>query len=323
MTRRKTIGGTAMSTILGRNPWSSRKRLYLELTGEMEPQADSPSMEWGRRLEPVIAEKFQAENPKLKLGDSEISVMHDKFDFITGTPDRPIYFPFSESNEQILSGLEIKTASAFQSGFGESGSDEIPEHYRIQCNHYAGLTGCDDWYLAALIGGRDYREFHLGFDEELYETCIEQAVKFWRDHVEKKVPPEQDKPDDGIKEYLAKKYPKHNDQQRQATEYEETIVGGISAAYDTMKIAEFQYELLCQRLLDSMKEEKAIVSELGKFSVIHGQRDTVDWKAVANELSIPAEVIERNTKQGNPFSYVSVPRDWAKQMKEKLENGNF
>ena len=329
----RTIGGTAMSTIAGKNPFQSRMALYLYLTGEIDGQSENDAMEWGVRLESVIAKKFAETHPKYEIADLSSNVIHPDHPFITGRPDRAIIKP---GESHMDSGVEIKTCSPWsKDGFGEEGTDEIPPGYFVQCNHYMGLCECEDWYLAVLIGGSDYREYRLDFDEELYDTCIDAAVRFWNEHVVPRIPPEDDRPDDLVRKYLASKYAKSVGESRPATLQENAIVAGLSVAYTQKKEAEFKYDLLAQSLLGSIKDGRKILSELGWIGVTRGQRDTIDWKSVAFELErfkiengvnapgIPSELIEEYTKTGDPYSYISVPRDWGKTIKEKLNTGLF
>jgi len=48
----------------------------------------------------------------------------------------------------------------------------------------------DDADLAVLIGGRDYRIYHLPRDRELERLIVSAADNFWLEHVRKKVPPD-------------------------------------------------------------------------------------------------------------------------------------
>ena len=58
---------------------------------------------------------------------------------------------------------------------------------------WRGTNTCldyDDADLAVLIGGRDYRIYHLPRDRGLEQLIVGAAAKFWIEHVCKKIPPD-------------------------------------------------------------------------------------------------------------------------------------
>ena len=50
--------------------------------------------------------------------------------------------------------FEAKTVSAFKAGEWEDG---IPDEYYLQVQHYMAVTGYQGAYVAALIGGNNFR----------------------------------------------------------------------------------------------------------------------------------------------------------------------
>ena len=58
--RKNGIGGSDVGAIMGLNPWKSPVEVWLEKTGHSEPPdlSGKESVEWGNRLEAVVAEKF-------------------------------------------------------------------------------------------------------------------------------------------------------------------------------------------------------------------------------------------------------------------------
>ena len=86
-------------------------------------------------------------------------------------------------------GLECKTANIrIAKSFGESGTDDVPMHYLLQCIGYLALTGWEKWHLAVLIGGNDFRNYTIERDEKAIALVIEQIKQFW-DCVEQRQPP--------------------------------------------------------------------------------------------------------------------------------------
>ena len=59
-----------------------------------------------------------------------------------------------------------------------------------------GVTGTTHGWVAALIGGSEYREYAIEFHQSVFEDALEYAQRFWRDHVLTDVPPDPTRKDD-------------------------------------------------------------------------------------------------------------------------------
>jgi putative phage-type endonuclease len=63
--RRKGLGGSDVATAMGLSPWKSPMQLYLEKTGEIDPEPlTSEVVYWGTVLESVIANRFAELHPE-------------------------------------------------------------------------------------------------------------------------------------------------------------------------------------------------------------------------------------------------------------------
>lgn len=108
------IGGTAISAIVGLNPWETALSTYLKIRGEVGATPDNVAMARGRRYEPVVASIFQAGHPEFRVEcnrrktDEPELYVHGEHEFLIGRPDRLLY---DSSGEKLLAGLEIKTAN--------------------------------------------------------------------------------------------------------------------------------------------------------------------------------------------------------------------
>ena len=69
-------------------------------------------------------------------------------------------------------------------------SDEVPDAYLLQSQHYMSVTGKQVWDLAALIGGNEFRIYTLNFNQDLDDLVRERCREFWFDHVIPGIPPE-------------------------------------------------------------------------------------------------------------------------------------
>lgn len=175
--RKRGVGGSDVGSILGINPWSSPLEVWLVKTGRAEAPdlSGKESVEWGNRLEPLVAEKFADMHPELTVRRKNCTMVSKTRPWAFANIDRELRD--AEGNRGIL---EIKTAglrSADQWVFG------VPEFYMCQVQHYLSVTGWDFAWVAVLVGGQEYREYLVQRDEDDIEA-IDQAVdSFWNDFV--------------------------------------------------------------------------------------------------------------------------------------------
>ena len=166
--RKKGIGGSDAGAILGISPWKTPLQVYMDKVGAADPIQDNDSMFWGRTLEPVIRQRYaDVTNRKVVVPDTLIT--HPKFEFMIGNLDG------ITSDNRVL---EIKTARSAE-GWGEPGSNEIPDSYMIQVQHYMLITAIPVADVAVLIGGSDFRIYEVPAEPELMELMIEKETGFW------------------------------------------------------------------------------------------------------------------------------------------------
>jgi putative phage-type endonuclease len=158
------ITATEIAAVMGLSPWQSRFSLWHKKAGLPVPPFEmNPAVEWGNRLEDAVAQKIADEHPELDLQETG-TWQHAERTWQRATPDRIA--------DRII---ECKT-SPFGDGWGESGSDEFPIHYRCQViwqQDTLGLT--EPGILAVLIGGWDYREYVIEYDEADAKTMRDAA----------------------------------------------------------------------------------------------------------------------------------------------------
>lgn len=189
-----TIGGSSAAAACGLDPFKSRARLWMELTGRVEPASTGEAAEWGARLEPMIAAAVDDRGYIVsRPGPREIG--HTEHEWMTGTPDG---FVAREGGPdfRITGLLEIKTAGLRMSRLWADGSLPVP--YEIQVAHYLALTGLSWALVACLIGGQRLELREVERNEKLIGLMIEQEAEFVR-LVETDTPP----PPDGSPGYTA------------------------------------------------------------------------------------------------------------------------
>lgn len=174
------IGGSDAAAVMGLNPFSSPYALWAEKTGQIPCFAGNLATEVGTFLEEFVAQKFAAETGK-KVRKCKQSFFNTDYPFAIANIDREIV------GEDA--GLEIKTTSELNMKKFKGG--EYPANYYCQCVHYMAMTGKQRWYLAVLIGNRDFRWFTIERDEAEIAALMGAEADFW-ELVKNRTPPVAD-----------------------------------------------------------------------------------------------------------------------------------
>ena len=151
-------------------------------TGQLPAQEAGEAAYWGHQLEELVRTEFtkrtgiQVEHRMELLRSDQHPFMQANLDGTCRQPDLgPCIF-------------EAKTVSAFKVGEWEDG---IPDEYYLQVQHYMAVTGYRGAYVAALIGGNNFRWKLIHRDDELIEALIWLEADFWK-HVQNETPPPLD-----------------------------------------------------------------------------------------------------------------------------------
>lgn len=195
--RTKGIGGSDASIILGLNKYKTPFELWLEKTGQSTVENGAGEAAYfGNLLEDMVAKEFEVRSGK-KVRRNNFMLQHPEHPFIMANIDRKVV------GEEAV--LECKTASAFLAKEWES--EEIPESYLVQVQHYLGVTGYKHAYIAVLIGGQKFIWKEIERDDELIQMIFDAEVHFWNHHVLGNIPPALDG-SSAAEKFLNEKYAK-------------------------------------------------------------------------------------------------------------------
>ena len=167
--RRKGIGGSDIAAILGMNPYKTPYRVYQEKRKEVEDWQGNEATDWGKRMEPAIRQWYSDQTGRdVRL--PEKILMHSKYPFMLASLDG-----YTDDRRVV----EIKTARSGK-GWGEPGTNEIPDYYALQAQHYLIVTGFEVCDVPVSISGSSPELYEVPADKELQEAIIEAAVIFWK-----------------------------------------------------------------------------------------------------------------------------------------------
>lgn len=161
------IGGSEIAAVVGLSRWASPFALWHRKKGNIPEEPTNPRMEWGLRLEPVIAEKFATEHPELEVTPTPGTYAHE---------DRL----WQRCNPDGLAGadalLQVKNVSEWADDWTK---DSCPLEVQCQVQHEMDIFGYRRSYVAALIGGNDYREYVVEANPQDQATLRNAADAFW------------------------------------------------------------------------------------------------------------------------------------------------
>lgn len=179
--RQKGIGGSDVAGIVQISKYNTPYDIWASKVEPVQPEEPTDAQHFGNVLEDVIAREF-TRRTGIKVIRRNKPYVHKEYPFLLANIDRLCL------NEQA--GLEIKTSNAFMKDeWGKSGTDEVPLPYIAQCIWYMNITGLRKWWLAALIGGNDFRCYSIPWNEKLAKQLEKKCVSFWNEFVIPRVPP--------------------------------------------------------------------------------------------------------------------------------------
>lgn len=282
--RKKGIGGSDASAILGFNPWKSAFELYVEKTSDEVREIDNEAIHWGNVLENVVAEEFTRRTGK-KVRRRNQMFQHHEHEFMIANIDRDVV------GERAL--LECKTTNAFN--FEAWEGDQIPPAYICQLQHYMAVLGYEKAYIAVLIGGQKFVWKEVKRDDEFIELMIEQEKDFWENHVLKGIPPEIDGTPSAT-ELLNKMYPTDNGEiimlESDKAEMLIEAIESIKAEVKEKQALQKEYE----NKLKLMIGEAAVgVTPRFEVNLKTYERNSIDTKKLKTELPDIAEKYSKTT----------------------------
>lgn len=184
--RKNGIGGSDAGTVLGVNKYKSNVELWLEKTGQSEPEdiSDKPAVKFGKFAEQHLRELFKQDFPDYQVDYHEFWMyQNDKYPFIYATLDGELTAP--DGSKGIL---EIKTTTIQNKTQWDEWEDKIPDSYYAQVLHQLVATGWNFAVLKAYI--RYYKDGELRVSIRHYridrkdaeadmQYLIECESKFW------------------------------------------------------------------------------------------------------------------------------------------------
>lgn len=269
--RRSGIGGSDAPAILGVSKWSTPYRVWQEKRGELVETPENWSMIWGTQMEPRLRQFYSdATGRDVLMPETPHHIIrHPKYPFMIATPDG------GTADERLV---EIKTSKS-KDGWGEPGTDAIPQAYAIQVQHYMCVTGFRVADVVLGIYGSEPAIYHVEADDELHELIIDAEAEFWK-HVESGEPPEPTSYADVIARYGRRSKA-------------DAVIADREAVYAVETLRDLNAQ--AKRLDESIERYKAdIMRALGESDTLIDDAGNVlcTWKAAKPAMRLDSKALQ-------------------------------
>lgn len=180
--RRKSIGASDASAILGINPWSTPWEIWAEKRGMLAPMRNAAT-DAGNALEPVVLNYAEHQLGKL---DRNVRVKHD-------------LLPLAATCDAIVAScgtpVEAKTTGIVGpvvGDWGDESTDQVPDYYLVQVHAQLMCTKKDIGYLFALLPGRGFVSYVIEANPRLHQHLGEILGEWWDRHIVQGIEPSLD-----------------------------------------------------------------------------------------------------------------------------------
>jgi putative phage-type endonuclease len=161
--RKEGIGGSDISSCLGKSPYKSGYTLWAEKSGYLQDREPSPLMRTGQILEPAILQLFKENHLNLSTHSGNLTFASTENNRFRANPDAIVENEFGD-----MSILEIKYTTRYWK--------ELPENYVMQVMWYQYVTGLHNTAILAALTPYGYSEYSIDYDPELVEQMKQAAL---------------------------------------------------------------------------------------------------------------------------------------------------
>lgn len=249
--RKSGIGGSDAAASIGLSRWKTPYQLWQE---KLQPFVDnnpsSVQLRLGHVLEPFVRQLYTEETGNVVRVPEGI-LQHSTYLFMLATIDGFV------SNDTIV---EIKTAKLSYE-WGESGTDEVPVNYLIQCQHNMCVAKAKICHLVVWFKDIDQmRIYIIKADEELQQMLVQRETTFWECVQSRTEPPLQ-------LEDMNNYYPKSRDSEILADVNCLNLIEEITRTRQEIKLTEKELEEHELWLKEFMGENERLIDVEGNTLV--------------------------------------------------------
>ena len=267
--RRSGIGGSDVAPILGMSKWSTPYTVYADKRGELEPQPENIDMLIGTLFEPWLFAQYKT------LTGVAIRKSHKIL--------RDKEHPFLLANVDALHKdrvVEFKTARN-SDDWGQPGTDQVPQAYLLQCQHYMRVTGKQVCDLGVLFKDQRIPEvilYEIHRDDDLISIVVPKLVEFW-ECVQNGIPPAAVSPSDALAKWRRAEPVKVAADPALEKKHSELL--RVRAAMSDLKTLE---DTLKTEIMEYMQESDTLTDSMGEI--------LATWKAASDSVRVDSKLVK-------------------------------
>lgn len=286
--RKDGIGASEAAAALGISPYESRLSLWARKLGLIPPPEENLPMRTGTFLEPLIAELY-TEATGVKIRRANQLRKHPVHDFMLASLDR----------RAGRKPVELKY-SARGTGYGEPGTDEVPDEVLAQVLHQLAVTDEPEGDVAALIPGRAEVQIYTIRREAAAEAAIvEEEAVLW-DHVRSRREPPLDG-SEATRRALAQIYDRDDGTTIVADEATSELLGRLRIAQANLDRWQLVKDEAQAAIKAYMGEHYRLEAPgVGEVTWKRFERSTTSWKTLAQVYARTLDNLAREARTAIP-----------------------
>lgn len=293
--RRGHITSTDIAKILGVSKFGDKLSVYMEKTG-MEGKREPPSRKMiaGLRYQDAILSDYELETKH------SVERIHP---YDLGVHKGGVLAASLDGLDKGLDGIPVDAKNISyqkdEDGWGEVMTDQIPMDYRLQLAAQMAITGAKLSRLAVLVSGWDLKIYEMAHNPELEAMILEEAAKFWKDHIIALKPPKLDG-SERAQEFLDKLYPVNKGMTIPAMDDDGPWMDYLKEATLAKEQAELRIDEARVWFKGRIGEADGLLFEDGRKITWKRAKGAakVNWEAVARAAGASQALIDANTTTG-------------------------
>ena len=281
--RRKGVGGSDASIILGISPFATARDLYYDKLNIVSYKDDSGNwvaLQIGHLLEDLVAEIFHKKTGYPIYQDKRM-YYHPLYPYMLANID---YFITLPNGETAI--LEIKTTNYnAKDNWWIDGEETIPVNYQAQGRHYMAVMNLNHVFYCCLYGNSedDVIIRHITRNMAYEAELIALEEDFWEGHIQSRVPPPYTEDGDLILDSVRSHFGPA-DPDAPAIELSLPMAGSI-ARFLELQAQKKQLDARIKELESEMKRiQGRVVAEMGRsctaLCTVGGEAYTVAYNPV-------------------------------------------
>jgi putative phage-type endonuclease len=291
------ITSSSAAACLGLDPYTSPLEAWQRIRGDAQDEQTNAAMERGKLLEPAILDYARQQlNDGADVLDFPGFAIHPEHRWLGSTVDA-----LAVITDELTHCVEAKSVGyGLADRWGETGTDQIPDRVLIQCHvHLMCHPKARRCMVPVLIGGYqfEFRTYWVDRSASLHDQLIDKLGSWHQRHIVDGVRPEPTAADN---DWLAKMFP---DATEAAVEDADTLteIEKWAREYDEtrahLKAVDAEKKLARAKLLGLIEAHDAARGDAWSVTYRNTKdRTSTNWKAVAEDVGAPEEIIHKHTK---------------------------